>query len=125
MKVLFFNNIVSIKIGIENENFANSTTISSDDGTIVAKKKNRSEFMGMFKLSVEDDPVVVRNLIIGNLFIVNSVFCIIFNLINFIELRPETALKLLPGLPAYILFMCIRYYDFSKEEKRVSILLLC
>lgn len=41
--------------------------------------------------------------------------------INFIELRPETALKLLPGLPAYILFMCIRYFDFAKEEKRVSI----
>lgn len=47
-------------------------------------------------------------------------------LINFyfLELRPETALKLLPGLPAYIVFMCVRYYDFAKEEKRVGISIL-
>lgn len=44
--------------------------------------------------------------------------------INFLELRPETALKLLPGLPAYIVFMCVRYYDFAKEEKRVSVYFL-
>lgn len=48
------------------ENFANSTTISTDDGTIIAKKKNRTEYMGMFQCSVEDDPVIARNLIIGN-----------------------------------------------------------
>lgn len=48
------------------ENFANSTTLSTDDGTIIAKKKNRPEFMGMFQCSVEDDPVIARNLIIGN-----------------------------------------------------------
>lgn len=51
-----------------NENFANSTTLSTDDGTIIAKKKNRTEYMGMFQCSNEDDPVIARNLIIGNLF---------------------------------------------------------
>lgn len=60
-----------LDVTVDNENFANSTTISSDDGTIVAKKKNRSEFMGMFQLSIEDDAVVVRNLIIGKLFIIS------------------------------------------------------
>lgn len=64
---MFYFILVFIDVEIDNENFANSTTISGDDGTIIAKKKNRSEFMGMFKCSVEDDPVVARNLIIGNL----------------------------------------------------------
>lgn len=67
-----------IDIAVDNKNFANSTTISSDDSTIVAKKKNRSEFMGMVQLSVEDDAVVVRNLIIGNLFIVSIMAYVLF-----------------------------------------------
>jgi len=54
-------------VALDNEHFANSTTISNNDGTVIAKKKNRSEFMGMFECSIEDDPVVARNLIIGNL----------------------------------------------------------
>lgn len=56
-----------VDVVLDNDNFANSTTISNNDGTIIAKKKNRSEFMGMFECSIEDDPVVARNLIIGNL----------------------------------------------------------
>ncbi|XP_060874388.1 unconventional myosin-Va isoform X3 [Metopolophium dirhodum] len=97
------NSTINFDVVLDNDNFANSTTISNNDGTVIAKKKNRSEFMGMFECSIDDDPVVARNLII--------------------ELRPETALKLLPGLPAYILFMCIRYYDFTKEEKRIGLFL--
>lgn len=56
-----------LDVVLDNEDFANSTTISNNDGTVIAKKKNRSEFMGMFECSIEDDPVVARNLIIGNL----------------------------------------------------------
>lgn len=56
-----------VDVVLDNDNFANSTTISNNDGTVIAKKKNRSEFMGMFECSIEDDPVVARNLIIGNL----------------------------------------------------------
>jgi len=58
---------VYVDVVLDNDNFANSTTISNNDGTVIAKKKNRSEFMGMFECSIEDDPVVARNLIIGNL----------------------------------------------------------
>jgi len=57
---------VYVDVALDNDNFANSTTISNNDGTVIAKKKNRSEFMGMFECSIEDDPVVARNLIIGN-----------------------------------------------------------
>lgn len=79
--------------------------------------------MGMFKGSIDDDPVIARNLIIGK-YLANIYLSYLFVILYcFIELRPETALKLLPGLPAYILFMCIRYYDFTKEEKRVSSLI--
>lgn len=66
----YLKNIRVTDVTTDNENFANSTTISVDDGTVVAKKKNRSEFMGMFQCSIEDDLIVARNLIIGNLFIV-------------------------------------------------------
>lgn len=59
-----------LDVTTDNVNFANSTTISTDDGTVIAKKKNHSEFMGMFKSSVEDDPIVVRNLINGNQYLV-------------------------------------------------------
>ncbi|XP_050522189.1 unconventional myosin-Va isoform X2 [Daktulosphaira vitifoliae] len=94
------NSTINFDITLGSENFANSTTISTEDSTIIAKKKNRTEYMGMFQCSIDDDPIVARNLII--------------------ELRPETALKLLPGLPAYILFMCTRYHDFQKDEKRIA-----
>lgn len=58
--------ILFLYIDVTNdENFANSTTISSDDGKIIAKKKNRTEFMGMLKGSIDDDLVITRNLIIG------------------------------------------------------------
>ncbi|XP_050443210.1 unconventional myosin-Va isoform X2 [Adelges cooleyi] len=94
------NSTINFEVEMDDANFANSTTISTEDGTIIAKKKNRTEYMGMFQCSMEDDPIVARNLII--------------------ELRSETALKLLPGLPAYILFMCTRYHDFTKDEKRIA-----
>lgn len=41
----------------------------------------------------------------------------------FTELHPRTAITLLPGLPAYILFMCIRHTDFINDADRVRELL--
>jgi myosin-5 len=35
-------------------------------------------------------------------------------------LKPRLAAKYLPGLPAYILFMCIRYIDFVDDEAHVA-----
>jgi len=37
-----------------------------------------------------------------------------------IELKPRLAAKYLPGLPAYVLFMCIRYIDFVDDEAHVA-----
>lgn len=41
----------------------------------------------------------------------------------FLELKPRTAVTLLPGLPAYILFMCIRHTDYINDDDKVKKLL--
>lgn len=38
----------------------------------------------------------------------------------FADLKPQVAVTLLPGLPAYILFMCIRHTDFVNDEEKAS-----
>jgi len=38
----------------------------------------------------------------------------------YVELKPRLAAKYIPGLPAYILFMCIRYIDFVDDEAHVA-----
>uniref|UniRef100_A0A6Q2ZAW1 Myosin VAb n=1 Tax=Esox lucius TaxID=8010 RepID=A0A6Q2ZAW1_ESOLU len=41
-----------------------------------------------------------------------------------LELKPRgVAVNLLPGLPAYILFMCLRHADYCNDDQRVSTLL--
>uniref|UniRef100_A0A6P7H7L6 Unconventional myosin-Va-like n=1 Tax=Diabrotica virgifera virgifera TaxID=50390 RepID=A0A6P7H7L6_DIAVI len=42
---------------------------------------------------------------------------------NLLDIKPRTAVTLLPGLPAYIIFMCIRYTDYVNDEEKVKTLL--
>ncbi|CAF1093948.1 unnamed protein product [Rotaria sordida] len=37
-----------------------------------------------------------------------------------LELKPRLAAKYIPGIPAYIIFMCIRYIDFVDDEAHVA-----
>ncbi len=37
-----------------------------------------------------------------------------------LEFKPSDATQYLPCLPAYIIFMCIRYTDFNNDEEKVS-----
>ncbi|CAF3900725.1 unnamed protein product, partial [Rotaria sp. Silwood1] len=37
-----------------------------------------------------------------------------------LDLKPRLAAKYIPGIPAYILFMCIRYIDFVDDEAHVA-----
>lgn len=39
------------------------------------------------------------------------------------DLKPKIATILLPGLPAYILFMCIRHTDYINDDEKVRCLL--
>ena len=38
-------------------------------------------------------------------------------------MKPRLAVTFLPGLPAYVLFMCIRYADLLNDDERVKSLL--
>lgn len=40
------------------------------------------------------------------------------------DLKPRTAITLLPGLPAYISFMCVRHTDYVNDEEKVKAFLL-
>ena len=37
----------------------------------------------------------------------------------FLELKPRVASTLLPGLPAYIIFMCVRHADYINNEEKI------
>ncbi|XP_014489447.1 PREDICTED: unconventional myosin-Va isoform X2 [Dinoponera quadriceps] len=68
----------------------------------VIRKKER-DYEGMFEFRKEDINVIIRHLVI--------------------DLKPQIAVRLLPGLPAYILFMCIRHTDCVNDEDKVRSLL--
>jgi hypothetical protein len=38
-------------------------------------------------------------------------------------LKPRVAAGLLPGLPAYVLFMCVRHTDYVNDDEKVRSLL--
>ena len=51
--------------------------------------RKETDFKGMLSYPRESEPTLIKNLIL--------------------ELKPKTSANHLPGLPAYVLFMCIRY----------------
>lgn len=51
--------------------------------------RKETEFKGMFSYPRDSEPILIKNLIL--------------------ELKPKISGILLPGLPAYVLFMCIRH----------------
>lgn len=42
-----------------------------------------------------------------------------------IDLKPKIAMSAIPGLPAYVIFMCIRYTDNLNDDEKVRKLLTC
>lgn len=66
-------------------------------------KHKKVEYLGMFEYKKEDEPLVIKALIY--------------------DLKPKVAVTLLPGLPAYILFMCIRHTDYINDDDKVRSLL--
>nr|XP_053650160.1 unconventional myosin-Va-like isoform X2 [Cherax quadricarinatus] len=68
----------------------------------VIRKKER-DYMGMFEYDRREEMQIIRVLIY--------------------ELKPRVAVTFLPGLPAYILFMCIRHTDHINDDEKVRSLL--
>ena len=111
-----------------------------NDAMPVIRKKER-EYMGMFEYDRRDEMQIIRVLIYGknnffylSLFEKNFMFlpyfdiniCRLWSFSNFFcisELKPRVAVTLLPGLPAYILFMCIRHTDHINDDDKVRSLL--
>ncbi|XP_012267747.2 unconventional myosin-Va isoform X2 [Athalia rosae] len=77
-------------------------TTESGRNMPVVRKKER-DYEGMFEFRKEDINVIIRHLVF--------------------ELKPRVAVTLLPGLPAYIIFMCIRHTDFVNDDDKVRTLL--
>ncbi|KAF7384169.1 hypothetical protein HZH66_012419 [Vespula vulgaris] len=93
---------------IESANDSNTVTTtthsSSDNGSIMpAIRKKERDYEGMFEFRKEDIGVIIRHLVI--------------------DLKPRIAVTLLPGLPAYIIFMCIRHTDCINDDDKVRSLL--
>ncbi|XP_027870918.1 unconventional myosin-Va isoform X7 [Xiphophorus couchianus] len=66
--------------------------------------RREKDFQGMLEYKKEDEMKLVKNLIL--------------------ELKPRgVAVNLIPGLPAYILFMCLRHSDYVNDDQKVRTLL--
>ncbi|XP_073786139.1 unconventional myosin-Va isoform X22 [Danio rerio] len=66
--------------------------------------RREKDFQGMLEYKKEDELKLVKNIIL--------------------ELKPRgVAVNLIPGLPAYILFMCLRHADYINDDQKVRSLL--
>ncbi|KAK6184797.1 hypothetical protein SNE40_007184 [Patella caerulea] len=77
-------------------------SIDSNGSLATVKQKERA-FMGMLELKKEDEGTLIKNLIL--------------------DLKPKVAAGLIPGLPAYVLFMIVRQTDFTNDDEKVRGLL--
>ncbi|XP_050678764.1 unconventional myosin-Va isoform X2 [Leptidea sinapis] len=68
----------------------------------VPRKKER-EYLGMFEYKIQDESTIIKKLIT--------------------DLKPHIAVTLLPGLPAYILFMMLRHTDHVDDEPKMHSLI--
>ena len=82
------------------ENLDASSTVHGDLPVI---RKKEHDFQGMFDYSRDQEEHVMKALIS--------------------DLKPKIAVQMLPGLPAYVLFMMIRHTDHVNDEKRVRSLI--
>uniref|UniRef100_A0A671L7R6 Unconventional myosin-Va n=1 Tax=Sinocyclocheilus anshuiensis TaxID=1608454 RepID=A0A671L7R6_9TELE len=75
-----------------------------ESGRTVSIVRKERDFQGMLEYRREDESKLFKILIT--------------------ELKPRgVAVNLVPGLPAYILFMCLRHADYANDDQRVSTLL--
>ncbi|KAK5647331.1 hypothetical protein RI129_002223 [Pyrocoelia pectoralis] len=70
---------------------------------IPSVKRKEKDYLGMFSYRNGDENSIMKQLVT--------------------DLKPRTAVGLLPNLPAYIIFMCIRHTDYISDENKVRMLL--
>uniref|UniRef100_A0A8C1QKK6 Myosin VAb n=1 Tax=Cyprinus carpio TaxID=7962 RepID=A0A8C1QKK6_CYPCA len=89
--------------GVHIEQSSPENMVGESGHTVSIVRKER-DFQGMLEYRREDESKLFKILIT--------------------ELKPRgVAVNLVPGLPAYILFMCLRHADYANDDQRVSTLL--
>ncbi|XP_052400551.1 unconventional myosin-Va isoform X3 [Carassius gibelio] len=89
--------------GVDIEQYSPENMVGESGHTVSIVRKER-DFQGMLEYRREDESKLFKILIT--------------------ELKPRgVALNLVTGLPAYILFMCLRHADYANDDQRVSTLL--
>uniref|UniRef100_A0A672PBU2 Unconventional myosin-Va-like n=1 Tax=Sinocyclocheilus grahami TaxID=75366 RepID=A0A672PBU2_SINGR len=92
-----------LKIYMKKFGEAEENMVGESGRTVSIVRKER-DFQGMLEYRREDESKLFKILIT--------------------ELKPRgVAVNLVPGLPAYILFMCLRHADYANDDQRVSTLL--
>ncbi|XP_071098869.1 unconventional myosin-Va-like isoform X3 [Haliotis cracherodii] len=76
---------------------------SSANGALATVKHRQRIFLGMLEYKREDEGALLKNLIL--------------------DLRAKFSSGQIPGLPAYILFMCVRHTDYTNDDEKVRSLL--
>ncbi|KAL2088781.1 hypothetical protein ACEWY4_015680 [Coilia grayii] len=101
---VFAKKIGELEVG-QVENVSPGQTVDEPIRPVNIPRREK-DFQGMLEYKKEDELKLVKNLIL--------------------ELKPRgVAVNLIPGLPAYILFMCLRHADYVNDDQRVRSLLTC
>ena len=92
--------------------------------SIVIRMKDHTEYLGMFEYKKDNEQKIFKALVYGKFSKEFSVahFPEFLNF-YFSDLKPKLALQMLPGLPAYILFMMVRYTDHINNDAFVRSLI--
>uniref|UniRef100_A0A8D3CYR8 Myosin VC n=1 Tax=Scophthalmus maximus TaxID=52904 RepID=A0A8D3CYR8_SCOMX len=78
--------------------------VSSQKGNEMSAAVIPKDYLGMLEFKREDEPMLIQNIIL--------------------ELKPKgVVVNMIPGLPAYILFMCVRYADYLNDEAKLKSLM--
>uniref|UniRef100_A0A8C2ICS4 Myosin VAb n=1 Tax=Cyprinus carpio TaxID=7962 RepID=A0A8C2ICS4_CYPCA len=97
------NNILVVAAGVHIEQSSPENMVG-ESGHMVSIVRKERDFQGMLEYRREDESKLFKILIT--------------------ELKPRgVVVNLVPGLPAYILFMCLRHADYANDDQRVSTLL--
>ncbi|KFQ32240.1 Unconventional myosin-Va, partial [Merops nubicus] len=99
---VFAKKIGELEVG-QMENISPGQIIDEPIRPVNIPRKEK-DFQGMLDYKKEDEQKLVKNLIL--------------------ELKPRgVAVNMIPGLPAYILFMCVRHADYLNDDEKLRSLL--
>ncbi|XP_053683120.1 unconventional myosin-Va isoform X2 [Sabethes cyaneus] len=95
------NNILSNRL--RDHGLNDSILMNDEFQNMVMVKKKAQSYQGILKYRQEDENKIIQRLVT--------------------DLKPRVAVTLTPNLPAYVVFMCIRYTDLVNTDQHVRSLL--